>query len=106
MQRRLLVTLSAAAVIAATYAFQAVGHEPSRGRPAAGEAGLSGLDVPIGATAAGGAADPATRPGPDGRRSLNDQIAFWASRVSKVPSDFLSLLHLAVAEAAKARLTA
>jgi tetratricopeptide (TPR) repeat protein len=44
--------------------------------------------------------------GIDGRLSLDGQVTFWSERVRREPSDYLSMTQLALAEAARARLTA
>jgi len=94
----ILIVAAAVAVVAGSYAWTALS-----GRV------VSSSTIPIDAAlegAADGATDPAALPAANGRMSINDQIGFWSARVERTPSDFPSLVELALAEAAKARLTA
>lgn len=98
---RPLLFLAAALLIAAgSYAWTAV-QGPSQGSPIGRSPATGGFDG-----SGAGLADAAAIAGVDGRLSLNDQIAFWQARVTRTPKDFLSMVQLALAEAAKARLTA
>ena len=98
LPRPLLIVVMALAVVAGSYAWSAFrgSHPASPIAPVVAPFDSSG----------GAGADPAALAGVDGRMSLNDQITFWQGRVTRTPKDFLSMVQLALAEAAKARLTA
>ncbi len=100
LPRPLLFLVAALAIAAGSYAWAAVqgGHRASPAAAPPGAGAFDGSGV--------GLADPAAAAGVDGRLSLNEQIAFWQGRVQRTPKDFLSMVQLALAEAAKARLTA
>jgi tetratricopeptide (TPR) repeat protein len=97
-RRPLLIIAAAIAVVAGSYAWSTIQAARSTAPTTLDTSGLGGV--------AGGANDPAAMAAANGRLSINDQIAFWAARVKQTPGDFLSLAQLALAEAAKARLTA
>ncbi len=95
----ILIVAAAIAVVAGSYAWTALrGTAVSQSTTAVDPATVEGV--------ANGAYDPAALPAANGRMSIDDQIAFWSARVKRTPGDFPSLVELALAEAAKARLTA